>query len=231
MVEALVAPRESRVWLALVEHDPVTAMLRFIDSWHGPLLASDGVSDEELAACSMPDALAALYRVAGRCPRVLTAQNCISSFDEWKSTVDRSGGGRMPFYLEHQGVFVASAAPSEPDPEVIFELDPKPIRARERLSGFLLQAVVFEALFGAPFQAEAISVDARARDAAIAPLSRLPLGAWPWPGDPGELWCGDGVLAFTNPNRDDWDLLIGARDRAVLNWLLSVDITWDSLDA
>ncbi len=231
---AAAAPRASRNWMSLVERDPIAGMQRFIAEWHGPLAPDERLPEAEVAAATgLPDALAALYRQAGHAPRVLSSQNQIRSLSSWTELV-RTGGedGWIPFYEENQGVFVAFTRAGEPNPEVVVAFDDERRLARERLSGFLLQAVLFEAVCGAPYTAMASCVPGHVRDAVVAPLSRLPLGAWRWPGDPGELWCGDGVIAFVSANDGDWDVLVGSLDRARLSWLADIeDAEWDTLDA
>lgn len=205
-------------------------MARFVTDWYAPLTAEEGVSEAELASVRAPDALAALFRLAGRAPRVLSSQNAITSFDDWKRSA-ATGAKRQRLYTENQGVWTVDVDPAGEDASLSFESWPeeKGLPPMERLPGFLLQAVVFEAIFGAP-QLAMGTCSSSALVAAVAPLSKLPLAPWHWPAYPGEFWAGDGVCLFRSPlDHESSYVSAGAREAGRFDWLARVEAEWDSI--
>jgi hypothetical protein len=101
---------------------------------------------------------------------------------------------------------------------------------REPLSRFAVQILLFETIMGARHNAFGWSVTAAAANVALLPMSRLPLGSWRWPAEPGFFYGGEDLLAFVNPgNRigrlgfDRLDVILAARSRASLSYLLGID--------
>ena len=116
------------------------------------------------------------------------------------------------------------------------DADPIVVRAdgtveRERLSGFLVQLVLFERSMAGPCHA-AGALGPDALDAAIAGLIEVPLAAWRWPMDPTRFFVGDGVVAHVTeePGGPAWLFASGSSpDR--LRFLRAVDAEWERLDS
>ncbi|HEU5057508.1 MAG TPA: hypothetical protein VFU21_13330 [Kofleriaceae bacterium] len=211
-------------WLPLVATDRVAAMRRFLEEWYGPLGATDGIAGARLAERGVPPPLRALHEAIGNRPDLLKGQNAFLSLDDLAPDED----GWLTFYVENQDCFRARVDPRRGgDAEVfLWDLEREPVREREPLSGYLLQAVLFEAMWRAPWSASCIASDAE-RAAVIAPLERVPLAPWRWPGDPCELFVGPVLIAMISRNGSDWYVVVGARSRQALRYLRDIDAGWE----
>jgi hypothetical protein len=86
--------------------------------------------------------------------------------------------GKITFYIENQGVCVWATSADGEDPPVykrMNEWDSPWVRESGSLSTFLIQALVLEAVFGAPFRASHDGLDARGLTELTRRLLPLPL--------------------------------------------------------
>jgi hypothetical protein len=210
-------------WLPLVDTDRVAAMRGFLHEWYGPLAESDGIADAVLDERELPPALRALHGTIGNRPDLLEFQDRFVPVAELVPRAD----GLLTFYVENQGVFSARIDPRSADPDVyLWDLEAEPLREREPLSGYLLQAVLLEAAWRSWYANWCIASDP-VRTAVIAPLERVPLAPWHWPGDPCEVFVGPALIAVVNRNDADWDILVAARSRKALRYLRDIEAQWE----
>jgi hypothetical protein len=138
--------------------------------------------------------------------------------------------GKVVFYVENQGVCAWATAAGGDDPPVL-------VRQNERgapwepesdsLSGFLLQMLVLEAVLGAPFGASQEGVDARSLARVMQQIAPLPVGGWA--ASRTRFIGGKGVIGFAQPNGEDYDVWLGAKDRARLEPLEPLIGEWESV--
>lgn len=162
------------------------------------------------------------------CLRWLHSQGlAITNQNEWVPERElHEEGGRLMFYVENQGVCTWATAPSEPNGPVWVANAGEHVWREElpALDAFLLQALLFETIVGAPWGG--LVSWCGPKDAAIVSdaMTRLPLARSGWL---GELFAGEDVLMTKLPNGDGHSLWIGAltqeaedriRDLADLDW-------------
>lgn len=212
--------------LELLTDPPDDAIDRFLEAWHGPAARGLRVPAKD----ARPEAIRRLEALAEAWPGTF-AQNRLADAD---LAEDR---GKRVFYVENQAVYVWATDGVGADPVVWgrFNHETRWLAEREPLSRFLLQVVIFEAIMGAPHGAAASSIALPQLEAGLAPLERLPFGSCRWPIEPAWFYAGTDVLAVVNPTGktsegplDRFDVFIGARTKAALGYLDSVDdIPWD----
>jgi hypothetical protein len=135
--------------------------------------------------------------------------------------------GKLYFYVENQGVCYWATAPSAANGPVWVANDAEPRVWRDdlpALDGFLLQAVMFETIVGAPWGglvSWCSAKDAAAVGGALTPLPGARSASL------GDFFVGEGVLMTKMPNGDGHTLWIGAltqeaedgvRELADLDW-------------
>lgn len=161
--------------------------------WHGPIAQKDGIPSAELSE-ALPLPLQWWYGFAGRRDEILSFQNVFAK-------PKRSRDGHIAFYQENQGGYFWSTLPQAEDPPVYGRQEPDLPWTPEgmTLSEFLIQVCLFEGIVQSPQfnivgQASATDVSS-----IIAPLHRLQVAAWRWPGYPAEFYYGDGAFVFVSP--------------------------------
>jgi hypothetical protein len=211
-------------WLNLLAVDRIAAMREFLISWYpGP--------EPESTKSDVPAALAELYAIAASRPAVLGEQNSIYPPGELRTDPHE---GLLVFAAENQGNFSWMIDPAEQDPVVwmMWQHPTTPVAERERLSGFLLQFCLFEAISSAPSQAFSWSEPAANAEQLLKSLWEVPLEPWHWPGDPTRFFVTpDLVLCTSHTEPDKLDILAGARSPDDLSVLAATDMRWDHLDA
>ncbi len=109
--------------------------------------------------------------------------------------------GLLCFYVENQSVYRWAYQPDGPDPVVVGQSHDGDGWAaeRQRLSGFLLQVCLFEAVFSAPYSASAAWLPPEEL-AAVLELGRLRpvLTPWRWPTWPTLFHASDEAIAVTS---------------------------------
>jgi hypothetical protein len=212
----------------LLREPPDDAIVRFLEAWHGPATGQAG----QPSRSTLPEAVRQLESLAQRWPNAF-AQNSLAADPDWA----RDGDKRV-FYIENQAVYLWATNGVGDDPVVWGRFNGGSDRwfaEREPLSRFLLQAVIFEAIMGAPHGAAVSAIALSQLESALGPLERLPFGSWRWPIEPTWFYAGADALAIVNPNgkmpegpADHFDIFIGARAPAALAYLREVEgIDWD----
>jgi hypothetical protein len=176
------------------------ALMTFIARWHGtatsPPFPSAVASGLELLRVSVA-ALAAIPD--------LFSFNTLVPPDEL--AIEQ---GRIVFLRENQNVCLW-AADEDQDPRVFYrENDPREpwLEEPQRLSGFLIQAVLFESIMHAKFGAVATCLAKHTADAVIDRLQPIAGGSWNWNGT--RFFARDGALAMANSNGGEVDLYLAA---------------------
>jgi hypothetical protein len=163
----------------------------FLRAWHGiPELPS--VSD----ITRVPALLGQLLALGRTHPAICSRQNRLIDPVE----VD---DGLLCFYVENQRVYRWAYRPGEPDPIVVGQYDGEDwVVEQERLSGFLLQVCLFEAVFSAPYSASASWLPPEAFAAVLdGGHFQSVLGPWHWPGNPTVFEASDGAIAVASWQR------------------------------
>jgi hypothetical protein len=202
--------------------DRVAAMRGFLLGWYpGPAEVA------KPAAADVPAPLAELYAVAAGRPAVLGTQNALYPSDRLRTDPDE---GLLVFAAENQGNFTWQIDPTEDDPAVwLVRPGESPVAERERLSGFLVQFCLFEAVWAAPLHAYAWSAPVTV--AVTGGLSEVPLAPWHWPGDPTRFFVGPDLVLCTSLQGDnEIAILAGARSPEALRRLAQSDVDWDGFE-
>lgn len=149
-----------------------------------------------------------------------------------------AGGGRLVFYVENQGVYEWAATRGEDADATVWGREPGTpswVEEEPRLSGFLIELLVFEAVWGSAHGASVAWLPSSRLPDVVRPLQQLPFGSWRWPDYPTEFYAGrDRQLAVVAPNRvpadpgDDVSVFVAAQDADALAYLDAVvDETWE----
>lgn len=124
---------------------PAAAVGWFLNAWHGiPALPPPAQPSP------IPSLLGQLLALGRTHPAICSRQNRLID----PIQVD---DGLRCFYVENQGVYRWAYQPDGPDPVVVGRSHDEDVwvAERQRLSGFLLQVCLFEAVFSAPYSASA----------------------------------------------------------------------------
>jgi hypothetical protein len=235
----------ARVSEIILEAAPDSAA-RFLRAWYGP--RRDGA--ERPSSTPLPLPLRRVYGLVRLWPEAIVHNDLLAppefadiKRDEWADV--KVEDERLVFYVENQGVCLwATQAEHVEDAHVWIrgsviggELSEWTLE-EPALSHFLLQLLSFEAMMGASNGASAAWLDWQRVDQALAPLDRLPFGAWRWPAYPTHFYVGERILAVAGPNPGPGEtersaerasLTIGALDDDALAYLDEiVDDTWES---
>ena len=195
----------------ILAQPPPEAIERFLTSWYGPRTAESPLPEPGRSS-AMPAPLRRFYDLIRRWPEAIV-QNVVLAPPEmpdlrkeaWAETyID---DGKLAFYVENQGVCRWATSPEEVDEAPVWIRGStlgREIHTWEleepRLSAFLVQVIVFEAVMGANHGASVAWLDRPTLARVVEPLHRLPFGAWRWPSYPTEFYAGDRVLAVAGPN-------------------------------
>lgn len=124
---------------------------------------------------------------------------------------------KVTFYVENQGVCVWATEATGEDPPVYVQQNDWNApwkREADSLSGFIIQMMIEEAVFGAPFGASGDGVEA-AKLARLAKHVR-PLPLAPWLSSKTRFFGSNGIIGFAFESGDAFDVWLGAKDRARL---------------
>ena len=179
----------------------LSAIERFVTEWYGPQPPAPSV---QTPATPWARPLSWWHeRYRGRTD-LIEDFNLAEPQTEWLPDVGAPPlDNRRAFLLENQGVYIWAYTMGQDDPEVWVTLNESPGRWRkegERLSGFLLQVLLFEAM--GPFYTSADWIDQETYDRLAAALGRLPLAPWRWPDWKTEFLGGSDMFAVGYPTGD-----------------------------
>jgi hypothetical protein len=168
------------------------AVTWFLHAWHA--------TPEPPQVPGTPQIPALLVRLLALCrtyPTICSQQNRLIEPVE----VD---DGLLCFYVENQNVYRWAYRPGEDDPIVVgrYLNEAAWVAEQERLSGFLLQVCLYEAIMSAPYSASASGLTPEAL-AHVLESGRLRpvLSPWRWPEEPTVFQASDGAVAVTSQRR------------------------------
>lgn len=187
----------------------------FLHAWHGiPTLPP--VAD----TVRIPSLLGQLLALGRTHPAICSHQNRL---------IDPVGveDGLLCFYVENQGVYRWAYRPGAPDPAVVGQYHGANdwVQEQQRLSGFLLQVCLFEAVFSAPHSASAAWLPPAELAAVLDAGGLRPvLTPWWWPTHPTRFHASDGAIAVTSKRRNTagtigTDVMVAARQLEPLSYL------------
>jgi hypothetical protein len=188
----------------------------FVNAWHG-IPALPPVAD----TAQIPSLLGQLLALGRTHPRLCSSQNRLIDPAE----VD---DGLLCFYVENQGVYRWAYRPGEPDPVVVGQYHGANdwVAEQQRLGGFLLQVLLFEAVFSAPCSASAAWLPPAELAAVLEAGGLRPvLTPWRWPTHPTLFHASHGAIAVTSGRQRDTagtvgsDVMVAARHLQPLAYL------------
>lgn len=170
--------------------DVVDEILR---SWFALSPRRIGLDAEQV----MPDSLREFYSRFGAVLPAVAWQNELLPANRL-ATAD----GKLVFAVENQGVYSWAVDPSADRCSVWGRFEnADPWKAEEpQLSLFLLQFVLLEAIFRAPYGAGAAWLGQAATAVLLDESTELPFGAWHWPQHPARFHVRREALLFVCPN-------------------------------
>ncbi len=136
---------------------------------------------------------------------------------------------RVTFLIENQAVCSWATEAGGEDPRVWYrnnEPDEPWIEEPVRLSRFMVQAVVFEAVLGARFGGQATAIPPQTLTAIRTRLAPIGGEAWSWCG--ARIYARDGALALVTESHGQADLFLAAiTPHALTPFMDLVDENWD----
>ncbi|MDG4808730.1 hypothetical protein O7634_18450 [Micromonospora sp. WMMD1120] len=213
-------------WLANVRSAPATALRQFVEGWV-PATAED-LGEFAASGWTVPEPLAAFYRLARRRPALLGQQNFLRRPEKWRL----AHNGLIEFGHENQGGFVWLFDPSDDDPAVLIDQDDYGLRPEhERMSGFLVKFAVYETMMNAHYLALSNELGAEHVELVTAGLTPVPWEPWRWPNDSTRFFVAPGLIAeVTDSWHGEFSVWIGAAHRSVLRPLGGLGIPWRRFD-
>ncbi|PZG11320.1 hypothetical protein C1I95_27330 [Micromonospora craterilacus] len=198
-------------WLDDVPQDLTRALRSFLTAWYADVPVPPAAPQR--AAMKLPAPLLAFHDIVAGREELLGRQDFIEPLDEIEYAEDAP---LVVFAAENQGVWVALIDPTDDDPIVWYDGGPQRLRERERLSGFLLQFALNEAVSTSPFGGFA-TVTPEVLDRFVEDLVPVPLQPMRVPGDPTRHWVAPGLVAMAADYGDSgiW-LSVGSRQRSAL---------------
>ncbi|WP_328375534.1 hypothetical protein OHQ88_13320 [Micromonospora zamorensis] len=211
-------------WLDDVPQDLTRALRSFLTAWYVDVPALPATPQQ--AAMKLPAPLLAFHNIAASREVILGQQDFIEPLDGIEYLEDEP---LVVFAAENQGVWVALIDPTDDDPVVWYDGGPERLRERERLSGFLLQFALNEAVSTSPFTGFA-TVTTEVLDRFVEDLVPVPLQPMRVPGDPTRHWVAPGLVAMAADYGESgiW-LSVGSRQRSALGPLRS-RLEWDQFN-
>lgn len=191
-------------------------MRSFVDRWYGDAPPQSARGGEERA----PPPLRALYALTAA--RDVCSQNRLVPPGDLAVEDDK-----LTFYVENQGVFRWATEPRGDDPPVYVRGSAWGAPWQKEsgsLSAFLLQLLVLEATFAAPFGASHDALSPRALSSLEKRVRPLPLP--PWASSGTRFYGSGGVIGFATPQGKERSIWLGAKDIARLDPLSSMLSRW-----
>jgi hypothetical protein len=175
-------------------------LVGFVERWHGKPL---GVPIETSATIG-PSLLRKLLGVQSVVPEIVQ-QNELVRPDELALE-----DGKVVFLVENQGVCRWATEPEGEDPRVWYQNSGEDtwLEEPERLSSFLIQMVLFEAILNTRFGAFAIALPADTVQSVLSRVTPLAGGRWNWLG--ARFFARDGALVMTMENDGACDVWLAA---------------------
>lgn len=185
------------------------ALSSFIERWYGAAPSLRGRS--ELGRVG-PPLLRRILAVRSELPDLFAQNHLVAPED---LAIE---GGRVEFLRENQGACAWATEPEGADPRVWCRLNATAepwVEEPEPLSGFLIEAVLFEAILCARFGASTSLVDEATVNAILAHVDPLALARWHW--GRARFYARGGVLAMTMENDGAVDVWLAAKSPLALS--------------
>jgi hypothetical protein len=196
------------------------ALASFLERWFGKAFAELPATTETTIG---PPLLRRMLRVHALIPDVVMHNQLVRP--EELIIED----GKIVFLVENQGVCLWATEPDGEDPRVWYRNNTagEPwIEESETLSGFLIQAVLFEAIMHAQFGASATALAADTVQAILARVAPLGNERWNWGG--ARFFARDGALVMTMENDGACDVWLAAKTPfALVQFEDLVSESWD----
>lgn len=192
------------------------AMRVFLERWFGC------TPPPVLPPSELPPPLALLYAIAGE--KELCVHHRLV-----KPAEQVVEDGKRTFYVENQGV-CRWAVEEGDDPPVWMQGSTHGapwLKEHDSLSAFLIQMLVLEATFGAPFGASHGALDGRSLKKVTKRLLPLPVGNWA--SSRTRFFGSNGVIGFAFANGADFDVWVGAKDRLFFEPLEELFADWENV--
>ncbi|GAB1691782.1 hypothetical protein KRM28CT15_35850 [Krasilnikovia sp. M28-CT-15] len=210
-------------WLDELPRDRSAALSGFLASWYADVPASP---PPHQAPTGLPEPLRAFYEIAAQKPVIYGRQNEIYRPDRLRLTGSDEDPTRVVFAVENQGAWEKSIDPTDDDPVVWDESEEEP--EAERLSGFLLQFALAEAVFSAPFTGGA-SITGEQLERFAERMTPVPLRPATFPAEHTRFYVAPGLVAMAYPD-DGVQLSVASRQRSALRDLRDVGFGWDNFN-
>jgi hypothetical protein len=208
---------------------------RLVEYWHGPIHASDGMTEAELDGIQMPTVLRDWYRWAGNRGGILSGQNLLfrprgERHRHWELEID---DGLLWFYVENQGVYRWATHADGEDPPVFGRYpglentwEPEGVSLSEHLIG----ACLFEAVWHSKYGASAAWADHSVLNEIASTIPPIAIGEWRWL-DGTRFYARNGAFMIACQNDYDWEggsVWIGAKTEHPLQFLRPyLDEKWE----
>lgn len=130
----------------------------------------------------------------------------------------RIDDGKIVFLVENQAVCLWATEPDGEDPRVWYRNNEEGepwLEEPERLSGFLIRAVLFEAIMQARFGASVAALPADEVQPILSRVASLGGGRWNWGG--ARFFAREGALVMTMDNDGASDVWLAARSPLALS--------------
>ena len=162
--------------------------------WHGPLTATPSPRDINAKQPDLPAALTWFHQTFGGHDHVHSYFNQLTQ----PSRLHSDPGGYVPFYAECQGVFRWAIRLDGDDPPVFGRgrEEDRPWKLQmDRLTGFFLFAITFEALYQTRWSAHG-TMPLRAFSQLCTPLLKADTGHSLWMNGRCDLYQGNGLTVW-----------------------------------
>ena len=184
------------------------ALTAFVERWYG---VSVGDVPQIESARQAPPLLRKMLALNAALPHLMQQDHLVGP--EVLSVED----GKVVFLYENQSVCFWATEPEGEDPRVWYrENDVRALwlEEPERLSSFLVQMVVEEAVLTAPCGAHQPALPAATVQPFLARVTPLWTTRWNWGG--ARFFAGQGALMMTMENQGDVDVFLAARTTEAL---------------
>lgn len=194
----------------------LAAMRVFVERWFGPATTPVDVPAE------VPRPLRAVFEATAG--HRVCSQNLLLAPDRLEHDAPSA---KLVFYVENQGVWRWATEPDAEDPPVYVRSSEQSApweKESDSLSAFLIQALLLEATFGAPFGASHDGL--KARELAKLTKKVRPLSIPSWTSSKTRFFGAGGVIGFATPQGPDAMVWIGAKERERLEPLEALLRDW-----
>lgn len=198
------------------------ALSSFLERWYGKTLSKLPATSTKTKA---PPLLQKMLAVHSLIPEIVEHNELVTADDLAEED------GKVVFLVENQAVCLWATEPEGADPRVWYRnnTEGEPwLEETERLSGFLIQTSLFEAILHARFGASATALPPDAVQPILERVTPLGRGRWNWGG--ARFFGGGGALVMTMENGDGTDVWLAAPTPLALTpFEALVTDTWDRI--